>query len=168
MARITTGNQNRLAQAQQATFARYMKIYGPWVRKQYAKYRGPPMSFERFAYFEMMSANGTNVAGGLQAQRDQFAGQQRAQRTREQGYSSYRQGMYANSARMDRSAERFDQNVVRGNVAQIDPNTGEKRWLPNNAPENRPFQQGGHTYVQHQGGFYQWNGNGWAPMRRGQ
>lgn len=165
MGRIMQGNQAGLAQSQHALFAAYMKRYGPWVRKQYAAYRGPPIPFERFAYFSMLSANGTNVAGGLKAQRDVFAGQQAARATREQGYRSYWPGMYANSARMDRRAERFAQNIIRGNVAQIDPSTGREAWVANAAPEDQALTQGGQTYVRGPDESYQWSGNGWVPMR---
>lgn len=165
MARFNNANQARLLQMQRQTFANYLKIYGPWLRKQYAAYRGPPMSFERFAYFSMMSANGTNVAGGLQAQRDQFAGMQAAHATVQQGNASYNQGMAANSARTSQTAERYDQGAVRGNTAAIDPNTGQKVWLPYAQPDNQPFNSGGQTYMRNQSGYYQWNGNGWTLMK---
>jgi hypothetical protein len=167
MARINSANSERLAEAQQQTLARYMRVYGPWVRKQYAAYRGPPMPFERYAYFMMMSANGTNVAGGLRAQQEQFRGIQGAHNTIQRGNDSYRQGMHTNSDTTSRIAERYDQGAVRGNVAQIDPNTGQKLWLPNAQPEGHPFTQGGQTYIRDQNGYYQWTGNGWRRMQSG-
>jgi hypothetical protein len=166
MARINQGNQNRLAQAQQQTYARYMQMFGPWLRKQYASYRGP-MTFQQFAYWNMMTANGTNVAGAMQAQQDQFKGMQDANATRQQGYSSYRQGMYANSERTSQTAERFDQGAIRGNTAQIDPRTGQKQWLPYGQPDNQPFTTNGQTYMRNQNGYFQWNGSGWTQMQPG-
>lgn len=167
MARVNGANQARLTQSQNALFAAYLRQYGPWLRQQYASYRGPAIPFERFAYFMMMSANGTNVAGGLQAQQDAFAGQQRAQATRNEGYSSYRQGMYTYGERTSRAEERYDEGAVRGNVAEIDPRTGQKKWLPYSQPDGQPFTQGGQTYMRDQNGYYQWSGNGWTPMRQG-
>ncbi|HEY0203210.1 MAG TPA: hypothetical protein VGC15_03545 [Acetobacteraceae bacterium] len=62
----------------------------------------------------LMTANGTNMAGAAQAQRDQFAGQQGANRRVQQGYDSYNQGMAGNSARMDETARTYSNGAVRG------------------------------------------------------
>jgi len=165
MASALGAMQQRNAQAQQQIWQNYLRTYGPWLRREYAKYRGPPITFEQFAYYNLMTANGTNVAGGLQAQQDQFRGNQQANRTLQEGYQSYRQGMYDNSARHSQMAENYSQGAIRGNVGQIDPRTGQTVWLPYAQPYNQPFSMGGETYYQNQTGYYQWNGYGWTRMQ---
>ncbi len=159
--------QARNAQSQQQIWQQYLRTYGPWLRQQYAQYRGPPMTFEQFAYYNLMTANGTNVQAGLDAQRRQFEGNQQANRTLQEGYQSYREGMYNNSARHSQMAENYSQGAIRGNTAQIDPNTGQTVWLPYSQPYNQPFSMGGQTYFQNQTGYYQWNGYGWTRMTPG-
>lgn len=164
MARANTAAQGRTAAAQQQIWQNYLQTYGPWLRQQYSQYRGP-MSFEQFAYWNLMTANGTNIAGAAKAQQDQFQGNQRAHATVQEGNKSYNQGMYDNSARTSRAAENYNQGAVRGNTAVIDPRTGQVQWLPYAQPYNQPFTSGGQTYVQNEKGYYQWNGNGWTLMQ---
>jgi hypothetical protein len=158
--------QNQNAAAQQQLWQNYLKTNGPWLKQQYSHYRGP-MTFEQFAYWNLMTANGTNIAGGMKAQQDQFQGMQRAHATVQEGNSDYRQGMYDNSARTSQAAENYNQGAIRGNTAQIDPYTGQKHWLPYAQPNNQPFSYGGQTYLQNENGYFVWNGSGWAPMRPG-
>ena len=167
MANALGAMQQRNAQSQQQIWQNYLRTYGPWLRREYAKYRGPPITFEQFAYYNLMTANGTNIAGGLQAQQDQFRGNQQANRTLQEGYQSYRQGMYDNSARHSQAAENYSQGAIRGNVGQVDPQTGQTVWLPYSQPYNQPFTSGGHTYFQNQTGYFQWNGYGWTRMTPG-
>lgn len=166
MARSLGAAQAQTTAAQQQLWANYLETYGPWLRQQYSQYRGP-MTFEQFAYWNLMTANGTNIAGGLKAQQDQFRGNQAANATVQQGYQDYRQGMYDNSARTSRSAENYSQGAIRGNVAQVDPRTGQKQWLPYAQPYNQPFTSGGQTYVQNERGYFVWNGSAWTPMQPG-
>src|SRR4029079_13631036 len=102
-----------------------------------------------------------------QAQQDQFRGNQQANATVQQGFQSYRQGMYHNSARTDRTAENYSQGAIRGNTAQIDPRTGQMQWLPYAQPYNQPFTWNGQTYVQNGNGYFVWNGGGVDFMQRG-
>ncbi|MDP3660979.1 hypothetical protein [Phenylobacterium sp.] len=164
MANTLAQAQARNTAGQQQIWQNYLRTYGPWLRQRYSVYRGP-MTFDQFAYWNLMTANGTNVAGAMQAQRDQFRGNQEAYATVQQGNDAYRQGMYDNSARTSRSAENYSQGAIRGNSAQIDPNTGQTTWLPYAQPYNQPFMSGGQTYYQDQNGYYQWNGYGWTRMQ---
>ena len=164
MARSLAAAQSQNAAAMQQTWQSYLQAYGPWLRQQYSQYRGP-MTFEQFAYWNLMTANGTNIAGAIQAQQDQFRGNQQAHATVQQGFSAYRQGMYENSARTDWAAEKYSQGAIRGNTAQIDPRTGQMQWLPYAQPYNQPFTSGGQTYVQNENGYFVWNGAGWTLMQ---
>lgn len=170
MQSFTAGNQARLAQSQQELFQQYIQSNGPWLQRAYAEHRaaGGQMTFQQFAYWGLMTANGTNVAGAAQAQRDWFAAQQRAQQTTQQGNQDYRQGMYDNSRRMSDTAQRYDNGAVRGVAPYIDPQTGQAVMLPFGSQPGQPFNSGGNTYVQdQQGNYLQWVGNGWALMAPG-
>lgn len=164
MARSLAAAQSQNAAAMQQTWQSYLQTYGPWLRQQYSQYRGP-MTFEQFAYWNLMTANGTNIEGARRAQENQFRGNQEANAIVQQGFSSYRQGMYDNSARMDRAAENYSQGAIRGNTAQIDPITGQTQWLPYAQPYNQPFTSGGQTYVQNENGYWVWNGSSWTLMQ---
>ena len=171
MASANAMNQNRLAQSQQQLFQQYIASNGPWLQQNYAAHRaaGGQMTFQQFAYWGLMTANGTNIAGAQQAQRDQFIGQQRANRTIQEGYSSYNQGSANNSARMDQAARNYSNGAIRGVAPYTDPRTGQTVMLPYAGQPGRPFNSGGETYMQDGNGNYrQWQGNGWAPMSPGQ
>ncbi len=66
-------NQQRLAQLQQ----QYVQTNGPWLRHNYARHcaAGGQMSPQQFAWRGLVTANGANIAGAAQAQRDQLDGQ---------------------------------------------------------------------------------------------
>jgi hypothetical protein len=166
MASALASQQSNLSAQQQQLWNNYLRTYGPWLREQYRQYRGP-MTFEQFAYWNLMTANGTNVAGAQQAQQDWFRGQQRAYGTIQQGNESYRQGMYDNSARTSRALENYSQGAIRGNVAQIDPRTGQESWLPYNAPYNQAFTQNGQYYWRNEKGYFVWDNSSWVPMQPG-
>jgi len=166
MADTLRRSQANLSAQQIQLWNEYLRVYGPWLRQQYTQYRGP-MTFEQFAYWNLMTANGTNVQGAMQAQRDWFAGQQRAYGTVQQGNEIYRQGMYDNSSRTSGALERHDQGAIRGNTAQIDPRTGQPTWLPYNAPYNQPFAHNGQYYWRNEKGYFVWDSSNWVPMQPG-
>lgn len=162
--------QNRLAQSQQQLFQAYIAQNRDWLQRNYAAHRaaGGTLSFEQFAYWGLMSANGTNVQGAQQAQRNWFQGQQRANQTLQQGYADYNAGSRANSAATDRALHDYDQRAIRGNAPYVDPNSGETRWLPDAAPAGQPFNLGGEIYVRApDGAYYQRQGNAWMQMDPG-
>jgi len=162
--------QGQLAQSQQMMFQAYIAQNQEWLQRNYAIHRanGGPMSFEQFAYWGMMTANGTNLQGAAQAQRDWYEGRQRAQDTVQQGYDSYNRGSRANSEATSETMRRSTEGAVRGNAPYVDPQTGETRWLPYSAPVNQPFRLGGEVYVRAQNGaFYQRQSNGWMEMAPG-
>ena len=162
--------QNQVALAQQQLFQGYIAQNRDWLERNYAAHRAAvgPMSFEQFAYWGMMTANGTNPDGARQAQENWFRGQQGAYGTVQQGNADYNQGGRANSARTDQALQRYDEGAIRGNAPYVDPNSGETRWLPYAAPPGQPFNPGGEVYVLAPNGtYYQRQGNAWIPMEPG-
>ncbi|MDQ6621587.1 MAG: hypothetical protein M3Z31_18160 [Pseudomonadota bacterium] len=164
MASSLARSQASLSAQQRQTWNNYLRQYGPWLREQYKQYRGP-MTFEQFAYWNLMTANGTNVGGAVQAQQNWFNGQQKAYGTVQQGNEIYRQGMYDNSNRTSRTAERYNQGAVRGNTAQVDPRTGQTSWLPYNAPYNQAFTYNGQNYWRNERGYSVWDNGNWVLMQ---
>lgn len=159
--------QQQNALAQQQTFQNYLQQFGPWLKQQYSQYRGP-YNFMQFAYWNMMTANGTNIQGAIDNDRIVNEGNRRAADTLREGGEDYINGQVANSARANAAIDRFDEGAVRGVVPEIDPQSGQAVQLPYAQPYNQPFQSGGDTYVQNQTGYYKWNGSAWAPMQPGQ
>ena len=168
MAGFVANQQAQNAAQQQAIFRQYLAVYGPWLQGQYAQYRaqGGPMSFEQFAYWNMMTANGTNVAGAAEAQRQQFEASQRANRTVQEGHASYNEGSRQNSQRMEQAAGRYSTEAIRGQSPYVDPRTGQTVLLPTNVAPGQPFNWGGEAYVRDQAGnFHRRDGNGWVPLQ---
>lgn len=73
MAAINGINQQRLAQSQQQLFQQYVGTNGLWLRHNYARQcaAGRQMSPQQFAWWELTTANGANIAGAAQALQDQ-------------------------------------------------------------------------------------------------
>jgi hypothetical protein len=166
MSGINGINQRRLAQLQQ----QYVQTNGPWLRHDYARHcaAGGQMSPQQFAWWGLMTANGVNIAGAAQAQRDQLDGQQRANRTIQQGNDSYNRGMASNSAGMDEAARNDSNDAIRGVAPYVDPRTGQSVMLPYAPPQGAPFNSGGDTYVQgRDSAYYQRQGNGCMSMSPG-
>jgi hypothetical protein len=162
--------QNQLARSQQQLFQAYIAQNQDWLERNYAAHRaaGGTMSFEQFAYWGMMTANGTNLQGAQQAQQDWFQGQQKAHGTIQQGNADYNSGSRANSDATDRALHDYGEGAIRGNAPYVDPNSGETRWLPYAAQPGQPFNLGGEVYVRAQdGAYYQRQGNAWIQMEPG-
>ena len=167
MANINTRNMQQIQNSQQQLFENYVATNQSWLRQNYAAHRanGGQMSPQQFAYWGLMTANGTNIQGAQQAQRDQFIGNQHANRTIQEGNQRYNQGMYDNSRRTSETAERYNQGAIRGNGQYINPYNGERTWLPYSGQPNQPFTQNGNTYMQTPDGrYYQQQGNSWMQM----
>ncbi len=162
--------QNQLAMAQRQNFQAYLSDNREWLQRNYAQHRanGGQMSFQQFAQWGLSTANGTNYAGALRAQRDRFNGQQQANRTVQEGFASYNAGSAARSAETSRIAKNYGEGAIRGNAPYIDPNSGQTRWLPYGAQPGQQFTSGGETYMQNRNGtYFQQRGNGWVPMNPG-
>ena len=158
--------QAQNAAAQQALWQNYLRQYGPWLQRQYvATGASRQMSFEQFAYHNMMTANGTNVAGGLQAQRDQFAGMQGAARTQREAGQIAIDAMRENSGRQSAAVDRWTHGAIRGEGQYANPQTGASQWMLHHAP-GQVQNHGGWNYAQAPNGqYYQQQGNTWVPVQ---
>jgi hypothetical protein len=167
LSNLMAQNNNRMEQLWQY----HLKQNGPRLQKQYREFLangGQGITYAQFAYYDMMTAAGTNVAGGMQAQRDQFNGLQIAHRTVQSGYDSYNAGSRLNSDRAAAAVERFSNTAILGNAPYINPITGATTMLPYSLPVGQNYTWGGYTYQQDAAGtYYQWNGYGWQSMRAG-
>ncbi len=162
--------QRQTAQSQQALWQRHLQMNGPRLRLQYAQMRASGranMSFEQFAYWDLMTAAGTNVQGALQHQQNQFAGMQRANATVQQGNASYNAGWANNSARQSAAVANYSNQAIRG-VSPYRDSSGSTTMLPHYLPQGQTYQSGGNTYAQDaQGSYYRYQGNSWVRMDAG-
>ena len=159
--------QRQNAQSQQTLWQRHLSVNGPRLRAQYAQMRASGhanMSFEQFAYWDMMTAAGTNVQGALQHQQNQFAGMQRANAAVQQGYASYNAGWAQNSARQSAAVANYTNQAIRGVSPYVD-SSGRKAMLPHYLAQGQTYQSGGNVYAQDaQGTYYRQQNNGWTRM----
>lgn len=159
--------QRQNAQSQQALWQHHLSANGPRVRAQYAQMRASGranMSFEQFAYWDLMTAAGTNVQGALQHQQHQFAGTQRANATVQQAYASYNAGWAQNSARQSAAVANYTNQAIRGVSPYVD-SSGGRAMLPHYLAQGQTYQGGGNTYAQDaQGAYYRQQNNGWLRM----
>ena len=164
-----------LGQAQQQNAQRQMQIWqyhlqtnGPRLQREYAQLRASGQavgSFEQYAYWDLMTARGTNVQGALQHQQDQFRGQQQAYRTVQEGNQSYNAGWADRSQRQSAAVENFGNQAIRGVAPYVDPNTGRTTMLPHHLPAGQAVQVNGYTYAQDQSGqYYRRESNGWVRL----
>ena len=160
--------QRQNAQSQQALWQRHLSVNGSRLRAQYAQMRASGranMSFEQFAYWDLMTAAGSNVQGALQHQKNQFAGMQRANATVQQGHASYNAGWAQNSARQSAAVANYSNQAIRG-VSPYRDSSGRTTMLPHYLAQGQTFQSGGNTYAQDaQGGYYRAQNNGWVRMK---
>lgn len=162
--------QRQNAQSQQALWQRHLQMNAPRLRAQYAQMRASGranMSFEQFAYWDLMTAAGSNVQGALQHQQNQFAGMQRANATVQHGHASYNAGWANNSARQSAAVANYSNQAIRG--ASPYRNTGDSSghttMLPHYLAQGQTYQSSGNTYAQDaQGTYYRYQNNGWARM----
>jgi len=158
--------QNQMAQQQ--LWQRHLAVNGPRLRAQYQQLLASgrrDMSFEQFAYWDLMTAAGTNVQGGLDAQRRQFEGNQLAHRTVQSGHASYNAGWAANSARTSAALANYSNTAIRGNSHYRDPHTGQTYNLPHAQAAGEVYRDGHNYYVQDQSGtYYRWVNNGWQRL----
>lgn len=158
--------QNQMAQQQ--LWQRHLAVNGPRLRAQYQQLLASGqrnISFEQFAYYDLMTAAGTNVRGGLDAQRRQFEGNQRAHNTVQSGYASYNRGWADSSTRTSAALANYSNTAVRGNAHYQDPYTGVTHNLPYAQRAGEVYRDGHNYYVQDQSGtYYQWVNNGWQRL----
>jgi hypothetical protein len=159
--------QRQNAQSQQALWQRHLSVNGPRLRAQYAQMRASGranMSYEQFAYWDLMTAAGSNVQGALRHQQNQFAGRQQANATVQQGYASYNAGWAQNSARQSAAVSNYTNQAIRGVSPYVD-SSGRTTMLPHYLAQGQTYQSGGNVYAQDaQGTYYRQQNNGWVRM----
>lgn len=168
-AAMLTHMQRQNAMAQQRLWQQHLQTNGPRLRQQYQQLLASgnrSMSFEQFAYWDLMTAAGTNVQGALAAQRAQFEGNQAAYRTVQQGYASYNAAMAANSARQSAAVANYTNQAIRGVGPYVDSQTGATQMLPHSLSPGEVYRDGQHNaYAQDaQGVYHRWTPNGWVRL----
>ena len=167
MGRINQSNMNRLQQSQNQLFDYYLRTNQDWLRTNYQSHlqSGGHMTFNQFAYWGMMTANGTNIEGGRRAQIGAYEGQKKAHETIAGAYDSANHAWKDRSDRETAAVEKYDRGAIRGTEMYNDPSSGRSVELPYAAQQQGPFNSGGQTYYQGQDGtYYQRQGNYWSPM----
>jgi hypothetical protein len=154
MGQFIRNQQAELAAGQAQLRQQQMQAYGPWLIQEWHRTGlDRVMSFEQFRYQMAITANGTNMAGGMEAMRLQNEGNQQAHQTQEQAGQVYINGMRANSEAQSAAVNRWDRGAIRGQWQYIDPVSGDIRTLPYYAP-GQVQNRGGVRYYQDQYGHY--------------
>lgn len=163
--------QQQNAQAQQQLWQRHLRENGPRLQAQYRQLLASgnrSMTYEQFAYWDLMTAAGTNVQGALQHQQNQFRGWQAANATVQQGHASYNAGWAQNSQRQSAAVANYSNQAIRGVSPYVDPYSGRTTMLPHSLPAGQVYQTGGHTYAQDQAGtYYRLQDNAWVRLDAG-
>lgn len=168
-AAILGNMQRQNNNAMQQIWQQHLQVNGPRLQQQYRQMlasgnRG--MTYEQFAYWDLMTAGGTNVQGAADAQRRQFEGLQAANRTVQAGNASYNAGMADNSRRQSEAVANYSNQAIRGVGPYVDSRTGITQMLPHSLPAGQIYRDGNNNaYAQdNQGVYHRWTGNAWVRM----
>lgn len=157
--------QQNNALGMQQTWGMYLQAYGPQLEQAYQEWgRQTGASFEQFAYFMLMSANGTDIAGALAAQRANFKGIQDAHNSQVQAGQTLIEGGKAASDAGINAVEGFDTGAVRGNVVLNGPN-GPIELPYSNMQVGQTVEADGYTFKVTPEGYSVWDGHRWMPMQ---
>lgn len=155
--------------AQQQLMQEVIQQYGPQLRAEWQQYMtttGTTISFEQYVYYWIMTAGGTNVQAGLDAQNRMFAGLQNAHHTVQQGYDSYNAGWWQNQARHDGVMQRYSDGAIRGDWYYQDPYSGQVYTQPYTSGPGYYQTPYGQLYIDQQGRHYLNQGSGWTQLNR--
>jgi len=161
--------QRQNAQAQQQLWQQHLRVNGPRLQQQYQQMLASgkrSMTFQQFAYWDLMTAAGTNVQGALQHQRNQFAGQQAAHATVQQGHARYNAGWAQNSQRQSAAVANWSNQAMRG-VGPYADARGGTQMLPHYLAPGQTWRDAqNNVYAQDaQGSYYRAENGGWVPLR---
>ncbi len=157
--------QNQMSQQQ--LLHNVIQQHGPQLRaewQQYVAQTGMSISFEQYVHYWIMTAGGTNVQAGLDAQRRQFEGWQNAHRTVQQGYDNYNAGWWNNQARQDGVMQRYTDGAIRGNWYYHDPYSGQMFTHPYSSGAGYYQMPHGQLYIDPTGQHFLNQGSGWNPL----
>jgi hypothetical protein len=161
--------QRQSAASQQQLWQHHLTVNGPRLQQQYRQLLASgnrTMTYEQFAYWDLMTAAGTNVQGGLDAQKRQFEGNRRANEIVKEGHTIYNSGMYDNSRRQSAAVANHTDQAIRGVGPYVDSRTGATRMLPHSLLAGQVFRDAQqNAYAQdNQGVYHRWDGNGWVRL----
>jgi hypothetical protein len=146
----------------------YLQQNGPRLMAEYRQLvaNGQAVgTFEQYAYWSLMTANGTDLNTWRQQSEQNFQRLQQGHQTVQQGNDDYNQGWQRNTERQTQAVENNTNQTIRGNAPYENPDGGDPIWLPNNAPPRQPFNWGGNIYVRDENGnYYRQQGNDWLPL----
>lgn len=160
--------QQQNAQSQMAIWHYHLRSNGPRLQREYAHLQRSgqaSFTFEQYAYWDLMTAAGTNVQGAMDAQRSRFEGQQRAHRTVQEGHASYNAGWADQSRRQSAAVENHTNQAIRGVAPYVDPATGQQTMLPHHLPQGQAVQVNGNVYAQDASGqYYRRENHAWVRL----
>ena len=166
MAQQLSGMQQQNNAAIQQNYYAYMQQYGPMLQQAYQEWGYQSgVSFDEFAYYMLMTANGTNVQAALDLQRQTFEGLQSAHDTRRQAGEVMIDSMQRNSDAALNAVEGYDMGAVRGSVMVDGPN-GPVELPYADVPVGQSFNASdGYTYMMTAQGYAVWTGFGWTLLQ---
>lgn len=168
MAAMLGRMQQQNTAGMQQLWQTYLQQNGARLQAEYQQLvaRGQAVgTFEQYAYWSLMTANGTDLNTWKQQSDRNFQALQDSHTQVMQGYQDYNRGWQNNSDRQTQAVENYTNQAVRGNSPFANPDDGETLWLPNNRPPGQAFSYGGNIYVQDQSGnYYQRQGNQWVQL----
>lgn len=171
MNRWMAGAQQQNTNSMNQIWQQHLRQNGPRLQQEYQRMLAQgnrSMTYEQYAYWDLMTAAGTNIEGARMAQQAQYDGLRVANDIVKQGHDSYNRGSAINSARTSAAAENYSNGAIRGVSRYLDPRSGATQMLPYGLPAGQVYQSGGASYVRDQSGtYYQWAGNGWTPLQQG-
>jgi hypothetical protein len=158
-----TQMQNQNNAAIQQNYYNYLQVYGPMLEREYRNWGYQyGVTFDQFAQYMLLSANGTNPQAALDAQRQQFEGLQSAHRSQvEAGQTLIDSGADA-SERSLAAVENNEIGSVRGNIVVNGP-AGEVELPYSDVSVGQRVQgNDGYTYLMTEQGYAVWTGFGWT------
>jgi hypothetical protein len=132
--------------------------------QQYVQQTGQQLPYEQYVYYYIMTAGGTNVQAGLQAQQQMFNGMQQANATVQSGFDTFNQGWWQNQAVIDQTMQNYTDIAINGNGYYNNPNTGTSYTLPYTSGPGY-YQMGQENfYLDNLGQYWQLQGNQWVQL----
>jgi hypothetical protein len=160
--------QQQNTQSQAQLWQYHLRTNGPRLQREYAQLVASGQavgSFEQYAYYDLMTARGTNVQAALDNQRINYEGRRQANDTVRGAYEASNIAWQDRSQRQMAAVENHTNGAVRGVAPYVDPNTGRATMLPNYLPQGQAVQINGNVYAQDASGqYYRRDNNGWVRL----
>lgn len=159
--------QQQNAMGMQQLYAAYLQEFGPLLEREYAAWGYQTgASFDDFALYMLRTANGTDIQGALDLQRQTFEGLQRAHRSQDEAGRIVIDSAGRNSDAAIKAVEGYTLSAVRGNVIVDGPN-GQVELPYSNVEIGQRFNANdGYTYMLTPDGYAVLTGFGWTLLPR--